>query len=134
MSSVLASSTSCRATWQIVRIRSGSLSRSFHGAWSDRYLLASAVVRSAAVMAALNRDRDNGSATWPNASRDRCSIARSGSVSAPGGGIDPTLRAANDTALLTRLPQLATSSSLLRRTNSAHVKSVSWFSGPATAT
>ena len=56
-----------------------------------------------------------------------------GSVSVPGGGIDPMLRAANDTALLTRLPQLATSSSLLRRTNSAQVKSVSWFSGPATA-
>ena len=34
---------------------------------------------------------------------------------------------------LTRLPQPATSSSLVRRTNSAQVKSVSWFSGPATA-
>ena len=34
---------------------------------------------------------------------------------------------------LTRLPQPATSSSLLRRTNSDQVKSVSWFSGPATA-
>ena len=44
------------------------------------------------------------------------------------------LRAANETVRLTRLPQLATSSSLLRRTNSLQVKSVSWFSGPATAT
>ena len=44
------------------------------------------------------------------------------------------LRAANETLRLTRLPQLATSSSLLRRMNSLQVKSVSWFSGPATAT
>ena len=44
------------------------------------------------------------------------------------------LRAANDTERLTRLPQVATSSSLLRRRNSLQVKSVSWFSGPATAT
>ena len=39
--------------------------------------------------------------------------------------------AVNDSVRLTRLPQFATSSSLLRRTNSAQVKSVSWFSGPA---
>ena len=31
---------------------------------------------------------------------------------------------------MTRLPQPATSSSLVRRTNSDQVKSVSWFSGP----
>ena len=42
--------------------------------------------------------------------------------------------AANETERLTRLPQVATSSSLLRRTNSLQVKSVSWVSGPATAT
>ncbi len=55
-------------------------------------------------------------------------------VSAPAAGIDPMLRAANETARFTRLPQVATSSSLLRRTNSLQVKSVSWFSGPAMAT
>src|SRR5262249_50423168 len=49
----------------------------------------------------------------------------------PGGGIEPMLRAANEIDRLTRLPQVATSSSLLRRTNSLQVKSVSWFSGPA---
>ena len=38
--------------------------------------------------------------------------------------------AVNDSDRLTRLPQAATSSSLLRRTNSAQVKSVSEFSGP----
>ena len=42
--------------------------------------------------------------------------------------------AANDTDRLTRLPQVATSSSLFRRTNSLQVKSVSCVSGPATAT
>ena len=55
-------------------------------------------------------------------------------MSCPGFGIEPMLRAANETERLTRLPQVATSSSLLRRTNSLQVKSVSWFSGPATAT
>ena len=41
--------------------------------------------------------------------------------------------AAIETVRLTRLPQPATSSSLVRRTNSAQVKSVSCASGPATA-
>src|ERR1700733_6793968 len=103
----------------MVRIRSGSLSRSFHGAWSDRYLLASAVVRRAAVIAALNLDRDSASPTWPNASLECSRTARSGAVRVPGGGIEPMLRAANETDRFTRLPQLATSSSLLRRGESA---------------
>ena len=134
VSSVLPSSTSWSATCRIVFIRSGSDSRSFHGAWSDRYLLASATVRIASVIAALNRDRPSDSPTAPNACRDASRMAWSASVSAPGAGISPMLRAANDTVRLTRLPQLASSSSLLRRMNSAQVKSVSWFSGPATAT
>ncbi len=133
VSSVFPSSTSCSATWQIVRIRSGSYSRSFHGAWSERYLLASASVRIASVIAALNLDRPSASPTGPNAALDRWSIAESVSVSWPACGIAPMLRAANEIDLLTRFPQLASSSSLLRRTNSLQVKSVSWFSGPATA-
>ena len=51
-----------------------------------------------------------------------------------GRGISPMFFAANATARFTRLPQVATSSSLLRRTNSLQVKSVSCVSGPATAT
>ena len=134
VSSVLASSTSCRATCSTVRIRSGSASRSFHGACSEKYLFASATVRIASLMANLNRDADRCSPTAPNACRDRASRSWSRSVSAPASGIEPMFLAANETARLTRLPQVATSSSLLRRTNSLQVKSVSWVSGPATAT
>ena len=133
VSSVFPSSTSCSATWQMVRIRSGSDSRSFHGAWSERYLLASPKVRIASVIAALNLDRPSASPTAANAARERRRISVSASVSWPAGGIEPMLRAANEIDRLTRLPQLASSSSLLRRTNSVQVKSVSWFSGPATA-
>ena len=46
-------------------------------------------------------------------------------------GISPKLLAIIAAVRLTRLPQPATSSSLLRCTNSAQVKSASWFSGPA---
>ncbi len=86
------------------------------------------------VIPALNRDRDSDSPIWANALRDRSRIPRSVSFSSPGAGISPMLRAANETLRFTRLPQLATSSSLLRRMNSLQVKSVSWLSGPATAT
>ena len=55
-------------------------------------------------------------------------------VSAPAGGISPKFLAIRFAVRLTRLPQPATSSSLVRRTNSAQVKSESWFSGPAAAT
>jgi len=65
------------------------------------------------------------SPTTANASRDRARMAASASVSWPAAGTDPMLRAANETERLTRLPQVATSSSLLRRTNSRQVKSVS---------
>src|SRR5215468_10690414 len=134
VSSVLPSSTSCNATYRIVRIRSGSDSRSFHGAWSDRYLLASPNVRITSVMAALNRDLDSDSPTEANARLEPSKSARSASVSSPAGGIEPMFLAANEMLRLTRFPQLATSSSLLRRMNSLQVKSVSWFSGPAIAT
>ena len=61
-------------------------------------------------------------------------MSASAGVSVPGPGISPMFLAAKTTARFTRFPQVATSSSLLRRTNSLQVKSVSWFSGPATAT
>src|ERR1700745_2719609 len=133
-SSVLASAHGCKATCSTVFIRSGSDSRSFHGACSEKYLLASETVRIASVIANLNRDRDQWAPTVVKAAREFSSSAWSTSVSWVAAGISPTLRAANDTARLTRLPQVATSSSLLRRTNSLQVKSVSWFSGPAIAT
>ncbi len=69
----------------------------------------------------------------PNASFDASSRAVSASVSTPGFGIAPTFFAAIEIDRLTRLPQPATSSSLLRRRNSDQVKSVSCVSGPATA-
>ena len=46
-------------------------------------------------------------------------------------GISPKLLAIIAAVRLTRLPQPATSSLLLRCTNSAQEKSASWFSGPA---
>ncbi len=50
-----------------------------------------------------------------------------------GCGISPKLLAIIAAVRLTRLPQPATSSLLLRWTNSAQLKSASWFSGPAGA-
>ncbi len=85
-------------------------------------------------MANFKRDRFRCSPTVSKARRDRASRSWSRSVSVPASGIEPMLRAANETERFTRLPQFATSSSLFRRTNSLQVKSVSWFSGPAMAT
>ena len=67
--------------------------------------------------------------------RAAASSASSASVSPAGstGGIAPKFFAAIEIDRLTRLPQPATSSSLLRRRNSAQVKSVSLLSGPAAA-
>ena len=73
------------------------------------------------------------SPTAPNARPDRASRSRSRSVSWPASGMAPMFLAAKETARFTRLPHVATSSSLFLRTNSLQVKSVSWFSGPATA-
>ena len=67
------------------------------------------------------------------AARAVASSVRSASVSSPAAGIAPKFLAAIEIDRLTRLPQPATSSSLLRRRNSAQVKSVSVVSGPATA-
>ena len=53
------------------------------------------------------------------------------SSSSPGAGISPNFLAIMEAVRLTRLPHPATSSPLVRRTNSAHVKSESEVSGPA---
>ena len=129
---MLQSLIACSAVCSTVSRRAGS-SLSFHGAWSDRYLFASPTTRIASPIAAFCRLRDSRSPTGANAPDVVASSARSSSVSSPGVGTAPTFLAAIDTVRLTRLPQPATSSSLLRRRNSAQVKSVSWFSGPATA-
>jgi hypothetical protein len=105
----------------------------FHGAWSDRYLLASPTSRIASVMASFCRCFSISRPTVSNASRALRSSVSSASVRSPAGGIAPKFFAAIEIDRLTRLPQPATSSSLLRRRNSAQVKSVSVVSGPATA-
>ena len=63
--------------------------------------------------------------------RTAASTASSTGSSAPAAGISPKLLAIIVAVRLTRLPQPATSSELLRWTNSAQVKSASWLSGPA---
>ena len=115
MSSVLQSLIACSAVCSTVSRRAGS-SLSFHGAWSDRYLFASPTTRIASVAAAFCRLRASRSPTGAEgAATSSASSARSASVSSPGVGTAPTFFAAIDTERLTRLPQPATSSSLLRR-------------------
>src|SRR5699024_8112767 len=60
-------------------------------------------------------------------------MLRSASVSSPGVGMAPKFLWIRLAVRLTRLPQPATSSSLVRRLNSDQVKSESCDSGPATA-
>ena len=67
-----------------------------------------------------------------NAARDVASSAASASAGAVGFGTAPTFLCAIEIDRLTRLPHSLASSKLVRRTNSSQVKSVSWFSGPAT--
>ena len=54
-------------------------------------------------------------------------------AAAPAVGIAPLFLCAIEIERLTRLPHSLASSKLVRRTNSSQVKSVSVFSGPATA-
>ena len=86
-------------------------------------------------MAALSRCCSIRSPTVPKAARAVASSVRVrvGQLARPPGSA-PKFFAAIEIDRLTRLPQPATSSSLLRRRNSAQVKSVSVVSGPATAT
>ena len=74
---------------------------------------------------------DDASPTVSKPPSTPASSASSSAVSSPGSGTAPKFRCAFVSVRLTRLPQFASSSSLLRRTNSAHVKSVSCVSGPA---
>src|SRR3954451_5769998 len=111
-------------------MRSGSDSRSFQGAWSERYLLASATTRIDSLTADFIRDRSRSAPTVANAASVVANSFRSAAVRSPADGISPMFFAVNDSERLTRLPQAATSSSLLRRTTAAQVKSVSEFSGP----
>ena len=68
-----------------------------------------------------------------NPARETASSSASASAGATGFGIAPTFLCAIEIDRLTRLPHSLASSKLVRRTNSSQVKSVSWFSGPATA-
>ncbi len=104
---------------------------SCQGALSETYLLTSATVRIASASAAFWRCRPISSPTTANAPSTVSSSALSSAVSSPAAGISPKLLAIMFAVRLTRLPQPATSSSLVRRTNSAQVKLLSWFSGPA---
>ncbi len=70
----------------------------------------------------------------PTVSKPAATVASSSSSTgstAYGCGISPKLLAIIAAVRLTRLPQPATSSLLLRWTNSAQLKSASWLSGPA---
>jgi len=130
VSSVFASSMSCSATCSTDSRLAGS-SFSFQGASSDRYLFASPTTRITSCSAAFAWLRAMSVPTGSNAARDAARAASSDAVSAPGAGIDPTFLATIDRVRLTRLPQPATSSVLLRVTNCSQVKSVSLDSGPA---
>ena len=84
-------------------------------------------------MAALIRARPSSSPTVSKAARDAASNSASTGSGLAYAGIAPTFLCAIETERLTRLPHSLASSKLTRRTNSSQVKSVSWFSGPATA-
>jgi len=114
-------------------MRAGSAARSFHGSVSERYLLAAKTTSMALPMAAFCRLWASRAPTSPKPDSAVASTVWSMSSSSPVAGMAPRFLAVIDTVRFTRLPQAATSSSLLRRTNSAQVKSVSWFSGPAMA-
>jgi hypothetical protein len=94
-------------------------------------LFTSETVRIASPMAAFCRCRATRSPTVTKACSTWSRSAVSSAVSSPAFGISPKFFASMVAVRLTRLPQPATSSSLVRRTNSAQVKSASWFSGPA---
>ena len=105
---------------------------SFHGAWSETYLLTSATVRIASPIACFCRCRSIRSPTDAERRLDGVEQrpGRRRRARRPAGSRRSSC-AIMVAVRLTRLPQPATSSSLVRRTNSAQVKSVSWFSGPA---
>ena len=128
-----ASDTACAATCSTVPSRAGS-SLIFHGSVAEMYLLMSPTTRIASVSAFFWRWRSIRSPTVANAARVSLSNARSSSVifDSSSAGISPKFLCMRLATRLTRLPQLAASSSLLWRTNSLQVKSASEVSGPAT--
>ena len=67
----------------------------------------------------------------PNPARTAARTSSSTGSSGPGCGTSPKFFATIAAVRETRLPQPATSSELLRWTNSRQVKLLSWFSGPA---
>ena len=110
----------------------GRSSTSAQGASSLRYLFASRASCSASLERGLEARASISVADRRRSrARPRRAAPRPRSVSSPGSGTSPKLRWAFVSVRLTRFPQVATSSSLLRRTNSAQVKSVSCVSGPA---
>ena len=135
VSSVLQSDTTCRAVHSTVarRSRCDSSFANFHGSCAAMYALASPTTCIAAVTAVRKRDAPSALPASSKVRSAKSSSATSSSSSVPGCGTSPKFLWAIDTVRLTRLPQPLASSLLTRRTNSSHVKSVSWFSGPATA-
>ena len=96
-----------------------------------RYLFTSPTTRIASAMAARSRCRPIRSPTVSKPVRTAASTASSTGSSGPAAGISPKLLAIIVAVRLTRLPQPATSSELVRSTKSAQVKSESEVSGPA---
>lgn len=106
----------------------------FHGSVAEMYLLMSPTTRMASLSAFFWRWFSISEPTVSNAALVSLSRARSSSVISlsSSAGISPKFLFIRLATRLTRLPQEAASSSLLWRTNSAHVKSESELSGPAT--
>src|SRR6266511_1667560 len=131
VNSTFSVSTARRATYRIVAARSRSVLIAAHGASRSTYWLPMVESRMASARAALKRDWSISSPTLSKPASIAASVSLSDLVSAPGCGTVPKVRYAFVSVRLTRLPQFASSSSLLRRRNSAQVKSVSCVSGPA---
>ena len=96
------------------------------------YRLASWTTRIASLTAARLRWVPSSPPTLSKPADVVASSPWSTGCSSPGAGISPKFLWIRLAVRLTRLPQPATSSELVRVLKSAHVKSESWFSGPAT--
>ena len=129
---VFRSVTAWASTCRIVSRRSRSSSAlSLNGSVSETYRLASPTRRITSAIAARWRWVSISLPTVPKPSRIAPSSFSSIGSSSPAAGISPTFLAIIAAVRLTRLPQPATSSLLVRETKSTQVKSASWFSGPA---
>ena len=130
--SVLISETAWASVCSTVESRSRSPSPlSLNGSVRETYAFASPTTRMTSASAAFCRCRSSEAPTVANAPRTVASSSSSTGSAAYAGGISPKFFAIMAAVRLTRLPQPATSSLLLRCTNSFHEKSASWFSGPA---